>query len=220
MKKIFLLLLFNIAAVATFAQVPYFSSTPGDGNLYGYTSLKARSGINNIETYTCFQYGIGDYLATGIDVYTGKDCAYWGALVRCGKYINPYLGIGAQITPSFNLNDNFKFGYATVALYLNGQITKDGKLFWCSNTWWGINDGVENTISNWEYLGYTIGLPKGHSITPMIGCIHDWKFESETDFALSAYYSVGKWNFYIWGNDFLKDNPRIVLGIDFKLPTE
>lgn len=220
MKKIIFCVIFTIVAIAVKAQVPYFAGTAGDGNLYGYTSVKFRPGINNQETYTTFQYGIGNNTAIGADLYTGKDCAYWGALVRWGKYISPYFGVGAQVTPSFDLNNSFKFSYATAALYMNGQITKDGKLFWCSNTWWGINDGADNTIFNWEYLGYTFGLPKGNSITPMIGCIHDWKFKADPDLALGAYYSFGKFNLYVWGNDFFGDNPRIVLGIDFKLPTK
>lgn len=221
MKKYIIAIIFCcFSVVAVKAQVPYFAGTAGDGNLYGYTSVKLRPGINAQETYTCFQYGIGNQFATGADLYTDKDCAYWGALVRWGKYISPYFGIGAQMTPSFNLNDSFKFSYVTAALYMNGQITKDGKLFWCSNTWWSINDGAENTINNWEYLGYTIGLPKRQSISPMIGCIHDWKFKNDTDLAVGAYYSVGKWNFYLWGNDFFNDYPRIVVGVDFKLPTK
>ena len=200
------------------AQVPYFSSTPGDGNLYGYTSLKARPGHNAQETYTCFQYGIGDQLATGVDLYTGGGSAYWGALVRWGKQINPYFGIGAQVTPSFNLNDNFKYSYTTAALYMNGNFIKDGKFFWCSNTWWGINKDAENTITNWEFLGYTFGLKKG-SISPMVGMEHDWKFKNKPDMLAGAYYSIGKWNFYVWGSDFFgsKNDPRVVLGVDFKL---
>ena len=38
------------------------------------------------------------------------------------------------ITPSFNLNNNFRFSYLTSALYLNGAISRDGNLFWCTNT--------------------------------------------------------------------------------------
>ena len=110
-------------------------STVGDGKLYGYTSMKARPGINHQETYSTFQYGLGDHWATGVDLYTGPECAYWGALVRYGMTISKWYNIGAEITPSFNLNDSFKFSYLTSALYMNGAITKDGCLFWCSNTW-------------------------------------------------------------------------------------
>lgn len=41
---------------------------------------------------------------------------------------------------------------------MNSQISKDGKLFWCSNTWFGFNIGAEDTFTNWEYLGYTFSL--------------------------------------------------------------
>lgn len=219
MKKLLLVIgLLSFLFVAK-AQVPYFSGTAGDGNLYGYTSLKVRPGINGQETYTCFQYGIGNYFATGTDIYTGVGSAYWGFLVRTGKVFSPWFGLGAQVTPSFDLNNNFKYSYTTAALYMNGQITTDGKLFWCSNTWYGINKGADNSITNWEYLGYTFNVGK-QSITPMVGCIHSWKFDQDADLAVGVYYSVGKFNFYIWGNDFFKSNPRIVAGIDFKLSTK
>ena len=99
---------------------------------------------------------------------------------------------------------------------MNGQITKDGKLFWCSNTWFGLNKGADNTYTNWEYLGYTFKAGK-NSITPMIGAIHSWKFDQDVDLAAGLYYSIGKFNLYLWGNDFFKDNPRIVAGVDFAL---
>ena len=219
MRKLLFVFSLLIITIVAKAQVPYFSGTAGDGNLYGYTSLKVRPGINGQETYTCFQYGIGDFFATGTDIYTGVGSAYWGFLVRGGKVFSPWFGLGAQITPSFDLNNSFKYSYTTTALYMNGQITPDGKMFWCSNTWYGINKGAENTITNWEYLGYTFNVVK-QSITPMVGCIHSWKFDQDADLAVGAYYSVGKFNFYIWGNDFFNSNPRIVAGIDFKLSTK
>lgn len=221
MKKVFLCLVFLTCVVrAMYAQVPYFSGTPGDGKLYGYTSLKFRPGINNQETYSCFQYGIGNHFAAGTDIYTGSGSAYWGFLVRGGYVVNKWFGIGAQLTPSFDLNDSFKFSYLTAALYMNGNITNDGKLFWCSNTWYGVNRGSANTITNWEYLGYSFDLPKGQAITPMVGMIHSWKFDQDPDLSVGLYYSVGKFNIYVWGNDFFQKNPRVVVGVDFKIPTK
>lgn len=216
MKRILLSLMIVVSSFETFAQVPYFAGTVGDGKLYGYTSLKVRPGINAQETYTCFQYGIGDHFAAGTDIYTGVGSAYWGFLVRYGLKINPWFGIGAQVTPSFDLKDSFKYSYTTGAIYMNGQITKDGKLFWCSNTWFGLNKDADNTYTNWEYLGYTFKAGK-NTITPMVGAIHSWKFDQDVDLAVGAYYSIGKFNIYLWGNDFFKDNPRIVSGIDFYL---
>ena len=216
MKKLIVSIAVSLIAVATSAQVPYFAGTVGNGKLYGYTSLKVRPGINGQETYTCFQYGVGDSFAAGTDIYTAVNSAYWGVLVRYGARISPWFNIGAQVTPSFNLNDNFKYSYTTGAIYLNGQITKEGKLFWCSNTWLGLNKDAENTYTNWEYLGYTFKVGK-NSITPMIGAIHSWKFDQDVDLAVGAYYSIGKFNIYLWGNDFFKKNPRMVLGVDFAL---
>lgn len=214
-KVLFLVLVLSMIATLTKAQVPYFSGTVGDGKLYGYTSLKFRPSINNQETYTCFQYGLSDYAATGVDIYTGLNSAYAGILVRGGYKVNQWFGIGGQLTPSFDLNNSMKFSYLTAALYMNGNITNDGNLFWCSNTWLGVNRGTDNTLSQWSYLGYSIPTCKNQSITPMVGAIHSWKFDQDADLAVGAYYTIGKWNIYLWGNDFFKEHPRFVIGIDF-----
>lgn len=211
------LLIMVVSALSAKAQVPYFAGTVGDGKLYGYTSLKVRPGINVQETYTTFQYGLGNYTATGLDIYTSNGSNYAGYLFRAGKKISKWFGIGGQITPSFDLSNNFKFSYLTTALYMNGNISKDGSLFWCSNTWWGVNDGADNTLTNWEYLGFVIPTKKGQSITPMVGAIHSWKFDKDIDLAAGFYYSINSWNIYLWGNDFLNDHPRVVIGIDFAL---
>lgn len=219
MKRIIALLLCSyIMCNAAFSQVPFFAGTAGNGNLYGYTSLKICTGHNSQETYSCLQYGIGDQIAVGADISANGDKAYWGTIVRWGKQICPYFGIGAQVTPALDLTDNLKYGHTTAALFLNGNITTNGKLFWCSNTWWGINNGADNTISNWEYLGYSLKAGKG-SITPMLGLEHDWKGEIDPDMLAGVYYSFGKWNVYLWGSDFInaKDDLRIVIGADFNL---
>ena len=217
MRKVVGVAIGLLLSMKVMAQIPYYAGTVGDGKLYGYTSLKARPGVNHQETYTTFQYGLGDHWATGVDLYTGPGCAYWGALVRYGMTLSKWYNIGAEVTPSFNLNDSFKFSYLTSALYMNGAITKDGRLFWCSNTWWVINDSSDNTFSNYEYLGYTIPLKGERAITPMVGAIHSWKFDKDMDMGAGFYYTLGNWNLYLWGNDFLKDHPRVVAGIDFVL---
>ena len=103
--------------------------------------------------------------------------SYMGYLVRAGYKFSKWFGIGGQVTPSFDLNDNMKFSYLTSALYMNGNITDSGRLFWCSNTWWGVNKGAGNTMSQWTFLGYAIPIGKGRSFTPMIGEIHSWKMD-------------------------------------------
>ena len=220
MKRIIAALLLIMTAITIYAQVPYFSGTVGDGRLYGYTSVKFRPGINAQETYTTFQYGIGNNFATGLDLYTSGGTAYTGFLVRAGYKFSKWFGIGAQATPSFDLSNNFKFSYFTGALYLNGNISSNGKFFWCSNTWFNINRDAANSYMNWEYLGMNIPTGKGQSITPMAGLIHSWEFNQDPDLALGAYYSVKCWDFYLWGNDFLKKNPRLVLGVDFSFSTK
>lgn len=216
MKKIFFTLFLVITLGTSIkAQVPYFSGTIGDGHLYGYTSIKFRPGTNAQETYTTFQYGLGNLAAVGLDLYTSNGNSYSGILARAGYKFNKWFGIGAQATPSFNLSNNFKFSYFTGAIYMNGNISRDGKFFWCSNTWFNINDGIPNSYMNWEYLGMTIPIIKDHSITPMLGLIHSWEFDQEIDIACGAYYTVHNWNIYLWGNDFMKGHPRAVLGVDF-----
>jgi len=217
MKKMILSLLLITVSVALRAQVPFFASTIGDGKFYGYTSLKFRPGINAQETYTTLQYGVGDYIAAGLDMYTSKGSTYVGYLLRAGTSISRWFKIGGQITPTFNLRDSMKFSYFTTALFMNGAISADGNLFWCSNTWYKIKDGKADTIDNWEYLGYTFTLSNGHHITPMAGTIHSWRFDRDLDIAAGVYYSVKRFNFYLWGNDFLQDHPRVVLGIDLTL---
>lgn len=217
MRKIVVSLVSIFFCCAIYAQVPYFAGTVGNNKLYGYTSLKFRPGINAQETYTTFQYGIGNYTAAGLDLYTSGGSSYIGYLFRAGKKLSKWFGIGAQITPSFDLSDNLKFNYLTTALYMNGAISKDGNFFWCSNTWWSVNDGSPFTLTNWEYLGYAFTLKNGHSITPMVGTIHSWKFDQDLDIAAGLYYSIKSWNIYLWGNDFLKDHPRVVVGVDFAL---
>ena len=198
-KFILLFILFLTSSIITKAQIPYFSGTVGDGKLYGYTSLKFRPCFNAQETYTCFQYGISDYATTGVDIYTGLNSAYAGVLVRGGYKFNQWFGIGGQLTPSFDLNNSMKFSYFTAALYMNGSITNDGKLFWCSNTWLGVNKGAENTINQWSYLGHTIPTVGEQSITPMVGAIHSWKFDQEADLAVGAYYIPLVSGIFIYG---------------------
>lgn len=41
-------------------------------------------------------------------------------------------------------------------------------------------------------------------------------YGKDADGAAGFYYTHGGYNFYLWGNDFLKDNPRFVVGVDFK----
>ena len=98
MNRVAIILLGLLLTVQAIAQIPYFAGTVGDGKLYGYSSVKCRPGINHQETYTTFQYGLGDHFATGIDLYTGPNCAYWGGLVRYGTEINKWFHLGAEVT--------------------------------------------------------------------------------------------------------------------------
>lgn len=215
MKKLFLLLATAFTVATVSAQIPYFAGTAGDGNLYGYTSLKVRPGVNNQETYTTLHYGIGDWFSAGWDLYTGLNSAYIGYSVRFCAFKSKYFGIGLQATPSFDLNNSHKFSYVTGGLYMNGAITKDGNLFWVSNTWWGINNGSRNSIDQWWYLAYSIKCKDKGSVTPMVGVLHDWRFENQVSLAVGAYYSYKAFNFYLWSDKLNQKQPRIVVGVDF-----
>lgn len=216
LKKTLLIIISFITCYFAKAQVPYFGKTPGDKSLYGYTSVKFRPGINNIESYNTFQFGVTDYAAGGIDFYTGSGSASMGIMLRAGYSVNQWFSIGGTATPSFNLNDNFKFSYFTGGLFMNGGITRDARLFWCINTWFGINRGAKDTINQFTYLGYEFRLKNKDAITPMLGLEHSWLFNRDPDIAAGFYYTHKQWNFYLWGNDFCKVHPRVVVGVDFK----
>ena len=171
------------------------------------------------ETYTAFQYGITDYFAAGTDIYSYNNSVYWGFLARGGYKFNKWYGIGLQATPSFNLGSSFKFSYLSLGLYQDGALTQNGNLFWVSNTWGTINRNGSTSWQQWWYLGYYADFGKHGGVTPMIGCLHDWAFREKADIAFGAYYTYKNWNFYLWGNDFLKNHPRIVIGVDIKLST-
>ena len=50
-----------------------------------------------------------------------------------------------------------------------------------------------------------------------VGAIHSWKFDQDVNIAAGFYYTIKNWNIYLWGNDFLKSHPRVVVGVDFAL---
>lgn len=67
MRSVLVIIISLINSASAIAQLPYFAGTVGDGKMYGYSSLKVRPGVNKQETYTTFQYGLGNHFATGID---------------------------------------------------------------------------------------------------------------------------------------------------------
>ncbi len=111
MKYLSCVIVTLIVALSATAQIPYFAPTVGDCNLYGYTSLKFRPGINSQETYSTFQFGIGDNSATGIDLYTNGHSVYGGFLARFGYTFSKWFKLGARITPSFEISIIRRFSY-------------------------------------------------------------------------------------------------------------
>ena len=217
MKKLLLFVCVMFIAIAAKAQVPNFGTTAGNQKLYGYSAMKYRAKEKSWETYSTLQYGVTDYMNVGADLYTVGSSTYLGYTFRTGTKISPYFSIGAQFTPSFNLGENHKFAYMTEALYMNGNITKDGRMFWVTDTWLEQTSHEFSSAKQWTYLGYTCPLGnKGNSITPMAGIIHDWKFESDVDLSFGAYYSHKNINVYVWTNDILTDHPRFILAVEFK----
>jgi len=92
----------------------------------------------------------------------------------------------------------------------------DNKFFAYGKGWFGVNRDATYSIRQYTYLGYEFGIKNGDAITPMVGLDHSWKFDQNPDMAVGVYYTHKNWNFYVWGNDFFRENPRVVVGIDFK----
>lgn len=216
MKKIVLFVFLSVLSTHVFSQIPNFGTTVGDQKLYGYSSLKYRANADVWETYSTLQYGIGSHFQTGLDLYTNGNASYIGYIVRGGTKISDYLKVGAQLTPSFDLGDHHKFSYLTSALYINGNITKDGKWFYVTDTWLENDKHDLTSAKQWSYLGHTFDLPgKGNSITPMVGAIHSWKFDQDVDLSFGCYYSHKNINLYAWTNDILTKQPRFVVALEF-----
>ena len=75
----------------------------------------------------------------------------------------------------------------------------------------------KDPFNQWWYLGGNININENNSIVPMLGIIHSLRFDSDMDIAAGFYYVYKKYSFYLWGNDFFKNHPRITLAIDFTL---
>lgn len=215
-RKLYIVVVMLLLALYSVAQVPNFGTTVGDQKIYGYSAIKYRTNADVWETYATLQYGIGSHFQTGVDLYTGSNNSYIGYIVRGGTKVTDYFKIGAQLTPSFDLNEHHKFSYLTSALYINGNISKDGKLFYVTDTWLENNKDKLTSAKQWSYIGYTFGLPgNGNSITPMVGVINSWKFDQDVDLSMGCYYSHKNINLYAWANDILTKQPRVVLAVEF-----
>lgn len=215
MKRLFFALVLTAICDIVSAQVPYYGATVGKHHLFGYHSLKIRPGINNQRTYTTLQYGITDYFSIGTDLTTGPGEKFIGYYARVGKTFSKWFSAGVQMTPSFDLDNSHKFGYLNTGFFLNGDITKNGKFFWTSNTWYTINDGTDNTLEQWWYLAGKFKLTENSSIWPHIGLVHSWMFDQDPDLAAGFFYVYKQYSLYLWGNDFFKDHPRLTVAVDF-----
>lgn len=214
-KSLLFVLLLLLGSFIAQGQAPNFSRPAGDGKLYAYSSLKFRPGINLIETYSTMQYGIGDYFAGGYDLYTAPGTTYLGVMARTGYKWNQWFGVGFAAIPTFDLNDNFNFANLTAGLYLDGAITSDKRFYWCTNTWFVFESG-NYSINQYSHLAYEFPMKNGDILTPMLGLDHSWRFERDPDILAGLYYTRQVWGFYLWGSHFLRDNPRVVLGMEFK----
>ena len=215
MKKVLFSLLLSIIYIISYAQVPYWGATVGKENIYGYTSVKFRPGINALQNYTTLQFGITDWFSVGTDLYADKEIIDHGLYVRFGKKWNKWISTGTQVSYMSNLRDSYKFSNVNAGLLFNGFILPSGYLTWTSNTWMTFNRGGNNNYEHWLYLGSNIVFNDKHSLYPMIGIVHDWKFQKPVDLAIGAWYTYKNYSFYLWGNDFFKENPRLTVAIDF-----
>ena len=217
MKPNIISLVLLIFAPSAIAQVPNFGKPAGEQNLYGYSAIKYRANTNAWENYSTLQYGITDYLAIGGDAYSDGIHSYLGYTIRTGFKKSDWFSIGAQITPSFNIADNHKFEYVTYALYMNGSISKDSKLFWVTDTWLEQNRSTISSLKQWSYIGYSFDLPgRNNSITPMVGIIHSWMFDQQLDIPFGVFFTHNNISLYAWANDILTNDPRFCFAFDFK----
>ena len=215
MNKYTLLIILTSITFASFAQVPYWGATVGKEKIYGYTSIKFRPGINAVQNYTTIQFGITDWFSVGTDLSVDNQTADHGLYVRFGKKWNKWISTGLQSSYMSNLRDNYKFSNVNTGLLFNGYILPSGYLTWTSNTWITFNRGGNHTCEHWLYLGSNIIFNEKNSLYPMLGIVHDWEFKKAADLAIGAWYTHKKYSFYLWGNDFFKDHPRLTVAIDF-----
>lgn len=215
MKKIFSLLVLMSLTITLSAQVPYFGATVGKCKVFGYTSLKIRPGQNAMEDYTTLQFGITDYFSVGTDIYASNGVVDHGLYARVGKTWCKWFSAGVQVTYQSNLRDNYKFSNVNTGVFMNGNILENGNLFWTSNTWLTFNHDGNHSYKQWWYLGSNIRFDENNSLVPMVGLIHSWRFEQPADLAVGAYYVYKKYSFYLWGNDFFTEYPRLTVAVDF-----
>ena len=215
MKKLLFMALLMFSTLTAFAQVPYWGATVGEGKVYGYTSVKFRPGINALQDYTTLQFGITDWFSLGTDLSADKSTTDHGIYARVGKKWNKWISAGTQVSYMSNLRDNYDFSNVNAGLLFNGFILPSGYLTWTSNTWMTFNHYGSNSYQHWLYLGSNIIFNKDNSLYPMVGIVHDWKFNEPVDLAVGAWYTYKNYSFYLWGNDFFKDHPRATVAIDF-----
>lgn len=215
MKKLFVTFIFTSFALCLSAQVPYFGATVGKEKVFGYTSLKVRPRVNALENYTTLQFGVTDYFSVGTDLYVNKDIVEHGLYLRTGWTWSKWFSAGIQAAYVSNIRDNYKFSNVNTGIFFNGNILESGYLFWTSNTWLTLNRDGNHNYKQWWYLGSNIKFNKNNNLVPMVGLIHNWKFDQPIDLAVGAYYVYKKYSFYLWGNDFFTEHPRLTMAVDF-----
>lgn len=215
MRKILSIIILVFVTTALSAQVPYFGATVGEGKVFGYSSLKFRPGINAQETYTTLQFGVTDYFSVGTDIYANNGTVDHGLYARTGWTWNKWFSAGIQAAYVSNLRENYKFSNVNTGVFFNGNVIENGLLFWTSNTWLTFNQDGNHSYKQWWYLGSNIRIDESNSIVPMVGLIHSWKFDTDVDLAAGFYYVYKKYSFYLWGNDFFTEYPRLTVAVDF-----
>lgn len=207
--------LFFGTSLTSSAQVPFYASPPEKGHMFAYHSMKFRPAVNYFETFTTGQYGLGAKTAVGLELYTCPSGAYAGYTFRAGLYENNYFNIGLQTSPTFALGENHRFSYITSGLYIHGAFDPDGRFYWLSNTLWTVHTDKMADIEHWFYFGAKFPLQNGTLLHPMIGTIHSWRFDSVPDIAIGCSWAVGNYEFFLWSNNYTRDNLRLVFGIAF-----
>lgn len=221
MKRLILSILLAAASFTAFSQVPFFGATCGDGMLNGYYNLKSYPGDNRMANYSMVQYGIGDHFAIGADYTWAQqdgvaNSAHFGLIARYGHVFSQWFKAGFMATPYFNLLDGFRYKGIDLAFFINGDLSRDGKFFWCSNTFADYFKGNRPAYSNYWYLGCHFKVTDRITITPMAGITHNWDFSNaDLNPVVGVYYSYKRINVYVWGDRFRDKFYRHNFGLEF-----
>lgn len=214
MKKTLLITLLTVVTMAVSAQIPYYADPLGKGTIYGYAEFGFHPGINAQEFSTYWQYGCTDWLDAGFDYSLAEEYSSMAVTAKFGYMFSKWFGASAMIQPWFAVNNNFQFDGLLTTVILQGSLTKNEKLYWLSNTALGwLNEYKGYNAQTW-YLAYKFKFKNEDTLSPMIGVVHNWKFDEDAAPTAGLYYTHKRLGVYLWGGDLLASFPRFGIALD------